>query len=115
MSLTITEKNEIIESVIHIIESNDKLMKKFASLINRLSNKYNLCDVNIKNLHHIYHNALNRYKEMYIYDEHNGLTEEEVNIENNSIIKNLNNIFENTPIAFLQELKQKLKSKYYIY
>ena len=45
----------------------------------------------------------------------NGLTEEEANTENNSIIKNLNNIFENTPIEFLQELKQKLKSKYYIY
>ena len=115
MSLTITEKNEIIESAIHIIESDDKLMKKFTSLINRLSNKYNVIDENITNLLNIYHNSINRYKQMYIYDEDNGLTEEESNTENNSIIKNLNNIFENTPIEFLQELKQKLKSKYYIY
>ena len=102
MSLTITEKNEIIESAIHIIESDDKLMKKLTSLINRLSNKYNVIDENITNLLNIYHNSINRYKQMYIYDEDNGLTEEEANTENNSIIKNLNNIFENTPIEFLQ-------------
>ena len=69
MSLTITEKNEIIESAIHIIESDDKLMKKLTSLINRLSNKYNVIDENITNLLNIYHNSINRYKQMYIYDE----------------------------------------------
>ena len=77
MSLTITEKNEIIESAIHIIESDDKLMKKLTSLINRLSNKYNVIDENITNLLNIYHNSINRYKQMYIYDEDNGLTEED--------------------------------------
>lgn len=115
MSLTITEKNEIIESAIHIIESDDKLMKKLTSLINRLSNKYNVINVNITNLLNIYHNSISIYNQMYIYDEHDGITEEEADLEKISIIQNLNNIFENTPMEFLEELKQKLKSKYYIY
>jgi hypothetical protein len=115
MVLTISEKNEIVENAIHIIESDNKLMKRFISLVKRLSKKYNYENIHIITLIKIYTNAINRYNSMYVYDEYDGLSETEAVKENNLITSIFNNIFENAPIDFLQELHHKLKSRYYIY